>query len=286
MHELQCPQPGQVHQVQEMQFQTVANEIQRKQKHLIPVNMSVEAQLNNVVKTQGAVHLTLIDPDSQSPDTAGSMAAQAAEGGTDAIMVGGSTGAGGTVLDKTLKAIKEHTDLPTILFPASAGGVSVHADAIFFMSLLNSRDVNYITTNQALGAPLVKKFGVEAISMAYIIIEPGGTVGWVGDARLIPQKKPALAVAYALAGKYMGMHYIYLEAGSGADSPIPAAMVGAVKQSVGEETKVIVGGGIRTGEVAARLVKAGADMIVTGTIVEQVSDIKSKISELVGAVKQ
>ncbi len=286
MHELQCPQPGQVHQVQEMQFQTVTNEIQRKQKHLIPVNMSVEAQLNNVVKTQGAVHLTLIDPDSQSSDTAGSMAAQAAEGGTDAIMVGGSTGAGGTVLDKTLKAIKEHTDLPTILFPASAGGVSVHADAIFFMSLLNSRDVNYITTNQALGAPLVKKFGVEAISMAYIIIEPGGTVGWVGDARLIPQKKPALAVAYALAGKYMGMHYIYLEAGSGADSPIPAAMVGAVKQSVGEETKVIVGGGIRTGEVAARLVKAGADMIVTGTIVEQVSDIKSKISELVGAIKQ
>ncbi len=286
MHELQCPQPGQGHQVQEMQFQTVANEIQRKQKHLIPVNMSVEAQLNNIVKTQGAVHLTLIDPDSQSPDTAGSMAAQAAEGGTDAIMVGGSTGAGGTVLDKTLKAIKEHTDLPTILFPASAGGVSVHADAIFFMSLLNSRDVNYITTNQALGAPLVKKYGVEVISMAYIIIEPGGTVGWVGDARLIPQKKPALAVAYALAGKYMGMHYIYLEAGSGADSPIPAAMVGAVKQSVGEETKVIVGGGIRTGEVAARLVKAGADMIVTGTIVEQVSDIKSKISELVGAIKQ
>lgn len=286
MHELQCPQPGQVHQVQEMQFQTVTNEIQRKQKHLIPVNMSVEAQLNNVVKTQGAVHLTLIDPDSQSSDTAGSMAAQAAEGGTDAIMVGGSTGAGGTVLDKTLKAVKEHTDLPTILFPASAGGVSAHADAIFFMSLLNSRDVNYITTNQALGAPLVKKYGVEVISMAYIIIEPGGTVGWVGDARLIPQKKPALAVAYALAGKYMGMHYIYLEAGSGADSPIPAAMVGAVKQSVGEETKVIVGGGIRTGEVAARLVKAGADMIVTGTIVEQVSDIKSKISELVGAIKQ
>ncbi len=269
-----------------MQFQTIANEIQRKQKQLIPVNMSVEAQLNNVVKTQGAVHLTLIDPDSQSPDTAGSMAAQAAEGGTDAIMVGGSTGAGGTVLDKTLKAIKEHTDLPTILFPASAGGVSAHADAIFFMSLLNSRDVNYITTNQALGAPLVKKYGVEAISMAYIIIEPGGTVGWVGDARLIPRKKPAMAVAYALAGKYMGMHYIYLEAGSGADTPIPAAMVGAVKQSVGEETKVIVGGGIRTGEIAARLVKSGADMLVTGTIVEQVSDIKSKISELVDAIKQ
>ncbi|MCK4929107.1 MAG: geranylgeranylglyceryl/heptaprenylglyceryl phosphate synthase, partial [Methanosarcinales archaeon] len=182
--------------------------------------MSVEERLNNVVKTQGAVHLTLIDPDSQSPETAGNMAAQAAEGGTDAIMVGGSTGAGGSILDKTLKAIKEQTDLPTILFPASAGGVSAQADAVFFMSLLNSRDVNYITTNQAMGAPLVKKYGIEPISMAYLIVEPGGTVGWVGDAKLIPQKKPAIAVAYALAGKYMGMHYIYLEAGSGADSPV------------------------------------------------------------------
>jgi phosphoglycerol geranylgeranyltransferase len=247
--------------------------------------MSVEEKLNNVVKTQGAAHLTLIDPDSQSPQASGNIAAQAAKGGTDAIMIGGSTGAFGGLLDKTLQAIKEQTDLPTILFPASAGGVSAYADAVFFMSLLNSRDVNYITTNQAIGAPLVKKTGIEPISMAYILIEPGGTVGWVGDARLIPRKKPELAVAYSLAGKYMGMHYIYLEAGSGADNPVPTAMVGAVKHAVGEETKVIVGGGIRDGETAGKLVTAGADMIVTGTIVEQVNDVGSKIMELVSAIK-
>lgn len=248
--------------------------------------MSVEARLNDVVKTQGAAHLTLIDPNSQSPQTAGNMAAQAAQGGTDAIMVGGSTGASGNVLDSTINAIKEQTDLPVILFPASAGGVSDLADAVFFMSLLNSRDVNYITTNQAIGAPIVKKYGIEPISMAYILIEPGGTVGWVGDARLIPRQKPELAVAYSLAGKYMGMHYIYLEAGSGADRSVPPEMVGAVKQAVGEETMVIVGGGIRSGEAAGKLAAAGADMIVTGTIVEQVSDVRGKIRELVTAIKQ
>lgn len=247
--------------------------------------MSVEERLNNVVKTRGAAHLTLIDPDSQSPQIAGTMAAMAAEGGTDAIMVGGSTGASGGLLDMTIRAVKEQTDLPTILFPASAGAVSLLADAVFFMSLLNSRDVNYITTNQAMGAPLVKKSGIEPISMAYILIEPGGTVGWVGDARLIPRNKPELAVAYSLAGKYMGMHYIYLEAGSGADRAVPPVMVGAVKHSVGEETKVVVGGGIRDGETAAGLVAAGADMIVTGTIVEQVADVSSKIKELVDAIK-
>jgi phosphoglycerol geranylgeranyltransferase len=121
--------------------------------------------------------------------------------------------------------------------------------------------------------------------MAYIVIEPGGAAGWVGDARLIPRSKPKLAVAYALAAKYLGMHYIYLEAGSGADKPVPVEMVAAVKKAVGEQNKVIVGGGIRDGNTAKERVKAGADMIVTGTIVEQVDDIRGKIEELVKAIK-
>ncbi|MBU4339379.1 MAG: geranylgeranylglyceryl/heptaprenylglyceryl phosphate synthase [Euryarchaeota archaeon] len=247
--------------------------------------MGIEDRLNQIVEKDGAVHLTLLDPDSQQPEVAGNMAREAELGGTDAIMVGGSTGATGLVVDETIKSIKAACSLPVILFPANPGGVSGSADAIFFMSLLNSRDVNYITTHQAIGAPLVYKQGIEPISMAYIIIEPGGMAGWVGDARLIPRNKPKLAVAYALAAKYLGMHYIYLEAGSGADKPVPVEMVTAVKKAVGEATKVIVGGGIRDGATARERVKAGADMIVTGTIVEQVGDVKGKIEELVRAIK-
>ena len=247
--------------------------------------MKVEEYLNDIVEREGTVHLTLLDPASQSPDEAGKLALAAVEGGTDAIMVGGSTGAGGVLLDQTLLKIKEQTDKPTILFPGNASGVSVHADAIFFMSLLNSRDVNFITTNQAMGAPLVYKYGLETLSMAYLIVEPGGTVGWVGDARLIPQNKPEIAMAYALAGKYMGMHYTYLEAGSGADKPIDPKMVGMVKHALGDNM-LIVGGGIRDGATAKMSAMAGADMIVTGTIVEETKDVRSKIEELVSAIKQ
>jgi phosphoglycerol geranylgeranyltransferase len=247
--------------------------------------MGIEDRLNQIVEKDGAVHLTLLDPDSQQPEIAGNMAREAELGGTDAIMVGGSTGATGLVVEQTVKAIKVACSLPVILFPANPGGVSESADAIFFMSLLNSRDVNYITTNQANGAPLVYRYGIEPISMAYIIIEPGGAAGWVGDARLIPRNRPKLAVAYSLAAKYLGMHYIYLEAGSGADRPVPVEMVAAVKKAVGKATKVIVGGGIRDGATARERVKAGADMIVTGTIVEQVSDVRGKIEELVWAIK-
>lgn len=244
----------------------------------------MEARLQEIIDKEGKVHLTLIDPASQTPEEAAEIALEAVKGGTDAIMIGGSTGASGTLLDETVIKIKEKVSVPTILFPGSSAGLSKYADAVFFMSLLNSRDIGYIITNQVLGAPLVYMSDLEPISMAYLIVEPGGTVGWVGDAKLIPRQKPEIAVAYALAGKYLGMHYTYLEAGSGADNPISPEMIGAVKHVLGKN-KLIVGGGIRDAKTAKICTSAGADMIVTGTIVEEVKDVTAKVAEIVSAIK-
>ena len=245
----------------------------------------VEEKLSQTVQKHGAGHLTLIDPDSQKPAQAAIMAEAAAQGGTDAIMVGGSIGAAGIRLYETVEQIKKKTDLPVILFPSSVAGLCENADAVFFMSLLNSRTPAYIVENQALGAPIVLRYGLEPIPMAYIIIEPGGTVGFVGDARLIPRKKPELAVAYALAAKYMGMRLIYLEAGSGADSPVPIPMVAAVKKAIGN-TLLVVGGGIRSKEAAVELVAAGADLLVTGTAVERSRDASSFVSLLTKSIRR
>jgi phosphoglycerol geranylgeranyltransferase len=245
----------------------------------------VEETLSQTVQKHGAGHLTLIDPDSQKPAQAAIMAEAAAQGGTDAIMVGGSIGAAGIRLYETVEQIKKKTDLPVILFPSSVAGLCENADAVFFMSLLNSRTPAYIVENQALGAPIVLRYGLEPIPMAYIIIEPGGTVGFVGDARLIPRKKPELAVAYALAAKYMGMRLIYLEAGSGADSPVPVPMVAAVKKAIGN-TLLVVGGGIRSKEAAVELVAAGADLLVTGTAVERSRDASSFVSLLTKSIRR
>lgn len=247
--------------------------------------MQVEVHLQKIIDKAGKVHLTLIDPASQTPERAAEMALAAVEGGTDAIMIGGSMEASGIVLDETVIRIKEKVNVPTILFPGSSAGLSRYADAVFFMSLLNSRDLGYVITNQVIGAPLVYKSQIEPISMAYLVVEPGGTVGWVGDAKLIPRKKPEIAVAYALAGKYLGMHYTYLEAGSGADIPVNPELIGAVKRVLGEN-KLIIGGGIRDAKAAKLCVSAGADMIVTGTVVEEVSDIAAKVSEIVSAIKR
>ena len=245
----------------------------------------VELLLANAVAERGAGHLTLIDPESQSPKQAAAMARAAQQGGTDAIMVGGSVGAAGILLHETVREIRELTDLPVILFPSSVAGLCENADAVFFMSLLNSRSPAYIIENQALGAPLILRYGLEPIPMAYIIIEPGGTVGFVGDARLIPRNKPELAAAYALAAKFMGMRMVYLEAGSGADSPVPANMVALVKKLLGD-VLLIVGGGVRSGAAAAELVAAGADLIVTGTGVEKSQDVTSFVSELTKSIRR
>jgi phosphoglycerol geranylgeranyltransferase len=230
--------------------------------------LTIEQQLQEAITREGTIHLTLIDPDSQSPEEAAHIARGATAGGTTAILVGGSVGVGGPGLERTVKQIKGNTSVPTIIF----------------LCLLNSRNVAYLSTNQALGAVFIKSYGVEPLPVAYIIVEPGGTVGWIGDARLIPRNKPEIAAAYALAGKYMGMRWIYLEAGSGVSDTVPPAMVKAAKIAI-DDTKLIVGGGIRTDKQAALLAKAGADVIVTGTAIEENTDIENKIAGFVHAIK-
>jgi phosphoglycerol geranylgeranyltransferase len=233
--------------------------------------------------SKGPIHFTLIDPEKQNPTEAGEMASEAAEGGTDGIMLGGSIGVMQSDLDNTVLTIKEKTNLPTILFPGDVSGVSRHADAIFFMSLLNSRNPYFIMGAQVAGAPVVKKTGVEVIPMGYLIVEPGGMAGFVGDAKLVPRDKPGVAAAYALAAQFLGMKLFYLEGGSGVSQPIPSEMISAVRSQV--SIPVIVGGGIRSGEEAKRAAKAGADIIITGTIVEDSRDVKKKIVEIIGAIR-
>ncbi|RLF96701.1 geranylgeranylglyceryl/heptaprenylglyceryl phosphate synthase, partial [Thermococci archaeon] len=182
-------------------------------------------------------------------------------------------------LDSLIKSIKKFTTVPVIIFPGGVGGISRYADAIFFMSLLNSRNPYFITKAQALGAFQVKLSRLETLPMGYLIIEPGETAGFIGEADLLLRRKPKIAAAYALAAQFMGMRFVYLEAGSGASEPVPLKMINYVKKAV--DIPVIVGGGIRDEKKAAEISKT-ADIIVTGTIAEENFE---KLSEIVKAVK-
>jgi phosphoglycerol geranylgeranyltransferase len=150
------------------------------------------------------------------------------------------------------------------------------------MSLLNSVDPYFLIGAQILGAPLVKKYGLEPISMGYIIVGEGGTAGIVGKAIPVPYNKPELAAAHALAGQYLGMHFIYLEGGSGAKKPVPPEMIRMVKHFI--DIPLIVGGGIRTKEQALTAASAGADIIVTGNVIES-TNAKQTVSEIIAGIR-
>jgi phosphoglycerol geranylgeranyltransferase len=231
---------------------------------------------------KGALHMTLIDPASQSPEKSGEIARIAEDVGTDAIMVGGSTGVTQENLDKTILAIKEKVAIPVIYFPSGAHAISPHADAIYFMSILNSRNVRNVIREQVIGAPIVKKLGLEPISMGYLIIEPGMKVGEVGDAELIQRNDSKSAVAYGLAAEYLGMDLVYLEAGSGAPEPVPTEMITAMRAQL--SVPLVVGGGIRHHTTASAVRKAGANIVVTGTVVEN-GEFRKSLESIVKAVK-
>jgi len=121
--------------------------------------MNVESYLRERLKRK-KLHLTLLDPEEQTPDKAVEIAKNAVAGGTDGIMLGGST-TDSIELDLTAKALQENVDVPIILFPGNISGVSKYADAIFFMSLLNSSNPYWIIGAPALGAPLVKNWALK-----------------------------------------------------------------------------------------------------------------------------
>lgn len=242
----------------------------------------VEKYLLEKIAAEKTIHITLIDPENITPAQASLVAKNSKNSGTAAIMIGGSTFVSQNHLDAVVKAIKSVVDIPTILFPNNVSGISPHSDAIWFMSLLNSVDPYFLIGAQILGAPLIKKYNIEPISMGYIIVGEGGTAGIVGKAIPIPYNKPELAAAHALAGQYLGMRFIYLEGGSGAVNPVPPEMIRTVKNYL--DIPLIVGGGIRTKEQALAIASAGADIIVTGNIIEDI-DAKKRVSEIIEGIK-
>ena len=160
----------------------------------------IEKYLLKKIETDRTIHITLIDPEKVTPAQASSIAARAKTSETTAIMVGGSTFSSVTHLDAIVKAIKRTVGIPVILFPGNISGISRHADAIWFMSLLNSVDPYFLIGAQILGAPTIKKYRIEPIPLGYIIVGEGGAAGVVGRAVPIPYDKPELAVAHAWLG--------------------------------------------------------------------------------------
>ncbi len=232
---------------------------------------------------QGAVHITLIDPSRQVPEAAGRLAETAQEVGSDLIFVGGSSGVTQRALTETAEVVKKRTSIPVLFFPTGTESICLNLDAFLMLSLLNSRNSKFISGTQSKISSVLKRLDIEVLSIGYIMVEPGMKLGEIGEADLVARDNFWQAIGYALTAQYMGMGYVFLEAGNGAAQPVPAGMIRAVKREL--NVPLIVGGGIRTAIDARRVRQAGADIVVTGTVIET-AGYRERLRSILSALKE
>lgn len=229
--------------------------------------MKIYKYLQNIIEQKGAAYLILLDPDKLSEQKIVSYVQHCEKSGVDGFLIGGSLMVNNN-MERFLQIVKGSTSLPAIIFPGSVNQVSPAADAILFLSVVSGRNAEHLIGKHVLAAPIIKKSGIEPISTGYILVESGSTTTaiYMSGSLPVPRNKPEIASSTALAAEYLGMKLIYLEAGSGADNPVPDEMIKAVSSQV--SIPVIVGGGIRNPGTARAKVESGASIIVTGNFFE------------------
>jgi putative glycerol-1-phosphate prenyltransferase len=181
---------------------------------------------------------------------------------------------GGSIVDDFLtqilvEAIKKYTTLPVVLFPGDVTQITDKADAVLFLSLISGRNPDYLIGKHVEAISKLRDTNLEVISTGYILIESGKRTA----VQNVTKTKPMLEnniqaiIDTAKAGELLGMKLIYLEAGSGACSPVSKAIISKVRQEI--DIPLIVGGGIRSLEQLEQAYQAGADLVVIGTAFEE-----------------
>jgi len=243
-------------------------------------NLVLHTIKNNIAKNQK--HLAvLIDPDSiESESQLINICKHSNESSIDFILVGGSLITNG-FFDRCIQIIKQHTQIPVVLFPGNIMQVSKDADAILLLSLISGRNPDLLIGKHVLAAPMLKKSGLEIIPTGYMLIDGGNitSVSYMSNTTPIPAEKHSIAACTAMAGEMLGLQVTYMDAGSGAQHPISTKIISAVRESV--NGPIFIGGGIRTPEGAIAACNAGADVVVVGNAFEKEPELIGQIAKAV-----
>ncbi len=224
--------------------------------------------------------VVLIDPDKLRLDKLEEVIDLSTQFGVDYFFIGGSLVVN-DMLDKVLSDIQNRCEIPMILFPGNSFQLSYKAHGLLFLSLISGRNAELLIGKHVVSAPFLKISPLEILSTGYILIDGGvpTTVSYMSNTQPIPANKADIALCTAIAGEMLGLKLIFLDAGSGAKTPVSSEMIELV--SSGIQIPLIVGGGINTPEKAYENVRAGADVIVVGNAIETNPQLIGQMSEAV-----
>ncbi len=190
----------------------------------------------------------------------------------------GSSFKGEESISACIGLLRSNLNVPIVLFPGNVGQVVKEADAILLLSVISSRNPDLLIGRHVEAALRVKQSGLEIIPTGYILVESGRltSVHYMSQSMPVPNTKPELAAATALAGEQLGLRAIYLEAGSGAEQIVPAELIAAVNEST--STLLFTGGGITLAAQAAQCFAAGSDIVVIGNALESNPELFSQFA--------
>ena len=168
----------------------------------------------------------------------------------------------------TVKKIKQLTQVPVVMFPGDASQFAENVDALLFLSLASGRNAKYLIEQHIEAAQAIKSSGVETIPTGYILVDGGKhtAVEQISGTSPYPTSNPQLIADTALACQLLGHKMVYLEAGSGANHPVPQNIIAETRKAI--DIPLIVGGGIKTPQQMMDAFSSGADLVVIGNHLE------------------
>lgn len=229
--------------------------------------MSAIANIQRFYQSKSKAIAILIDPDKTTIPQLATLLDNCAGVYPDFFFIGGSF-LTNKVIDQVCEYLKSRVNVPLVLFPGDVGQVSDKADAILFLSLISGRNPEYLIGKHVLAAHHIKRAKLEVIPTGYMLVDSGKmtTVSYISNTTPLPNNKPDLVAATALAGELLGMKTLFLDAGSGADNVVSDIVIKAVKKTC--SLPLIVGGGINTVDKLMYVLTAGADVVVIGNHLE------------------
>ena len=241
---------------------------------------TIYQSLQQAKNNQEKLFAVLIDPDKLKMDNVDKIIRLAESASVDCFFVGGSLVVN-DVMNDCIKRIRQVSNIPIIIFPGSTLQINYTADAILFLSLISGRNPDLLIGRHVESAPMLHRSKLEVISTGYMLIDGGKptTATYISNTLPIPRNKADIALCTALAGELLGMKTIFMDAGSGAELPVPTNMIQTVSSQI--SIPLIIGGGIRTPEKAARNVAAGADVIVIGNAIEKEPSLLLELADAV-----
>jgi len=187
----------------------------------------------------------------------------------DYLFIGGSNSLDPIQIDRCIDSLRQELSIPIVIFPGDNNQWTEKADGLLVLSILQSHNAALISGKLMEVADQISEASFETVSTSYVLIHGGKPSSTELYVKVNPIETEDLDQLRSIFSTSNIMNYqaTYLEAGSGAYSPVPTNIIALAKKMMPQQI-ILVGGGIRTESDADKAWQNGADIVVIGNHLE------------------